>query len=210
MPVPYAEAKYLINMANLKSHTGAGVTLCGKNHYGSLIRKPPDKGYYDMHVSLPSGVQGSGHYRALVDLMGHAHTGGKTLLYLIDGLYPGVHPIEHAPRKWSITPFNGQWASSLLASQDPVAIDSVAFDFLWAEWNDYPHMSGADDYLHEAALADNPPSGTFYDPDHATNTTRLASLGVHEHWNNAQEKQYSRNLGKGEGIELVGVGPVAA
>ena len=53
VPVPYVEAKYLINMANLKSHTGAGVTLCAKNHYGSLIRKPPDKGYYDMHGSLP-------------------------------------------------------------------------------------------------------------------------------------------------------------
>ncbi len=210
VPVPYAEAKYLINMANLKSHTGAGVTLCAKNHYGSLIRKPPDKGYYDMHTSLPGGVRDPGRYRALVDLMGHAYTGGKTLLYLVDGLYPGVHPIEHSPRKWSTHPFNGQWASSLLASQDPVAIDSVAFDFLWAEWSDYPHMSGADDYLHEAALADRPPSGTFYDPDHAANVARLDSLGVHEHWNNPQEKKYNRNLGKGEGIELVSVGPGVA
>jgi hypothetical protein len=25
---------------------------------------------------------------------------------------------------------------------------------------------------------------------------------VHEHWNNADDKQYSRNLGSGEGIEL--------
>jgi hypothetical protein len=63
-------------------------------------------------------------------------------------------------------------------------------------------MAGTDDYLHEAALADNPPSGTFYDPDHATNTTRLPSLGTHEHWNNAADKQYSRNLGTGDGIEL--------
>jgi hypothetical protein len=210
VPVPYVEATYLINMANLKSHVSAGVTLCGKNHYGSLLRRPPEKGYYDMHQSLPEGVLGSGHYRALVDLMGHAHTGGKTLLYLIDGLYPGVHPIEHSPRKFSTPPFNGQWASSLFASQDPVAIDSVALDFLWAEWNDFPHMSGGDDYLHEAALADHPPSGTFYDPDHATSSTRLASLGVHEHWNDAQKKQYSRNLGKSEGIELVAVGAIAA
>jgi hypothetical protein len=207
VPVPYAEAKYLINMANLKGHTGAGVTLCAKNHFGSLLRKPPDKGYYDMHVSLPFMAQGSGHYRDLVDLMGHAHLGGKTLLCLIDGLYPGMHPSENTPRKFSLAPFNGQWASSLLASQDPVAVDSVALDFLRAEWNDYPHMSGADDYLHEAALADNPPSGTFYDPNHATNKTRLASLGVHEHWNNPQEKQYSRNLGKKDGIELVRVAP---
>jgi parallel beta-helix repeat protein len=55
--------------------------------------------------------------------------------------------------------------------------------------------------LHEAALADNPPSGTVYDPEN--DGTRLASLGVHEHWNNPVDKKYSRNLGTGEGIELV-------
>jgi uncharacterized protein DUF362 len=203
VPAPYAEAKYLINLANLKSHVSAGVTLCAKNHYGSLIRTPPQKGYFNMHTSLPRETPGSGHYRTLVDLMGHAHIGGKTLLSLVDGLYPGVHPIEVSPRKWASAPFNGNWASSLMVSQDPVAIDSVAFDFLWAEWNDYPRMPGADDYLHEAALADYPPSGTFYDPNHATNTSRLPSLGVHEHWNNATDRKYSRNLGRQEGIELI-------
>jgi len=58
-----------------------------------------------------------------------------------------------------------------------------------------------DNFLHEAALADNPPSGTVYDPEQ--DGTRLASLGVHEHWNNPTDKKYSRNLGKSEGIELV-------
>ncbi len=47
----FAEAEYLINFANLKAHTGSGVTLCAKNHYGSLIRWPVEKGYYDMHPS---------------------------------------------------------------------------------------------------------------------------------------------------------------
>jgi hypothetical protein len=28
---------------------------------------------------------------------------------------------------------------------------------------------------------------------------------VHEHWNNATDKKYTRNLGKGAGIELVNV-----
>jgi hypothetical protein len=28
-------------------------------------------------------------------------------------------------------------------------------------------------------------------------------MGVHEHWNNAKDMQYSRNLGKNRGIELV-------
>ncbi len=31
----------------------------------------------------------------------------------------------------------------------------------------------------------------------------MTSLGVHEHWNNPVDKQYSRNLGTSEGIELV-------
>ncbi|MCL5097832.1 MAG: DUF362 domain-containing protein [Candidatus Omnitrophica bacterium] len=198
-----AEADYLINLANLKAHTGAGVTLCAKNHYGSLVRWPAEKGYYDMHPFAFS--KDKKVYRALVDLMGHPQLGGKTVLYLIDGLYSGKHPIDPAPRKWSSPPFNGDWTSSLLASQDPVAIDSVGFDFIWTEWEDYPRADGVDEYLHEAALAGNPPSGTFYDPDHATPTKRLSSLGVHEHWNNAVEKKYSRNLGKDDGIELVPV-----
>jgi hypothetical protein len=102
-----------------------------------------------------------------------------------------------------LAPFGGHWPCSLLASQDPVAIDSVGFDFLWSERTDFPRKGGVDDYLHEAALAHDPPSGTFYDPNHTTATERLPSLGVHEHWNNPQERKYSRNLGTGEGIELV-------
>ena len=57
----------------------------------------------------------------------------------------------------------------------------------------------------KAALANDPPSGTFYDPNHASATQRLPSLGVHERWNNPQEKRYSRNLGTGDGVELVSV-----
>ena len=203
LPTCFAEAGYLVNFPTLKAHTAAGVTLCGKNHFGSLVRWPVQKGYYDMHRG--SFARQSGAYREQVDLLGHAHLGGKTVLNLIDGLFSGKHPIDDAPRKWASPPFGGNWASSLLASQDPVAVDSVGFDFLWTEWDDCPRRPGADDYLHEAALAADPPSGTFYDPDHAKATKRLASLGVHEHWNNAREKKYSRNLGTGQGIELVAV-----
>jgi len=205
VPVCFAQADYLINFANLKAHGGSGVTLCAKNHYGSLVRWPAQKGYYDMHKNAFSKQVHI--YRPQVDLMGHAHIGGKTVLYLIDGLYCGIHPIDmdKGPRRWKSHPFNGDWTSSLLASQDPVAIDSVGFDFLYAEYEEQPRRSGVDDYLHEAALADNPPSGTFYDPDHSGNVKRLASLGVHEHWNNPEDKQYCRNLGSGVGIELVAV-----
>jgi len=233
IPISFARADYLINFAILKGHS-SGVTLCAKNHYGSLIRTPsrylrpefpglPGDGasfnYYNMHYSLPNAAQdppwspGTAHYRALADLMGHSELGGKTVLYLIDGLYGGYYWEAH-PYKWESWPFNGDWPSSILASQDPVAIDSVGYDFVNAEWPDvvrygrapapkYDMQGGAEDYLHEAALAHDPPSGTFYDPDHRGNVTALKSQGVHEHWNNAIDKQYSRNLGTGEGVELV-------
>ena len=77
-----------------------------------------------------------------------------------------------------------------------MALESVGLDFLRAEM---PLIKNADRHLHEAALADNPPSGTVYKP----NGVRLQSLGVHEHWNNPTDKQYSRNLGTGKGIELI-------
>jgi hypothetical protein len=203
-PVSYVEAEYLINMANLKSHSSAGITGCAKNHFGSLVRWPGQSRYYDLHATLADSEPAMGNYRCLVDLMGHSQIGGKTLVYFMDGLYAGRHPVDDAPTMWNSEPFNGDWSSSFFASLDPVAIDSVAFDFHLTEWPyDFPAMAGTDDYLHEAALADNPDSGTFYDPDHSGDVTRLSSLGTHEHWNNAQDKEYSRNLGTGEGIELV-------
>lgn len=229
IPTAFAEADYVINFAILKGHS-SGVTLCSKNHYGSLIRTPhgylrPEwpglptattfRGYYDMHLSLPNAgwSPGTARYRALVDLMGHSQLGGKTVLYLIDGLFGGYYA-EARPFKWTSWPFDGDWPSSLLASQDPVAIDSVGYDLVNAEWPDvvrYGHApgpqydlnGGAEDYLHEAALANDPCSGTFYDPDHAEDVQRLESLGVHEHWNDPVNKQYSRNLGAQSGIELV-------
>jgi hypothetical protein len=200
VPTCFVEASYVINFANLKAHGSTGVTLCGKNHFGSLVRWPVQEKYYDMHRG--SFSQQTQVYREHVDLMGHAHLGGKTVLSLIDGLFSGVHPQDPLPQKFRLPPFGGNWPSSLLASQDPVAIDSVGFDFLRGEF-EHPRRPGVDDYLHEAALAAAPPSGTFYDPHHAAAEVRLASLGVHEHWNNARERKYSRNLHSGDGIELV-------
>jgi hypothetical protein len=214
LPVCFAEADYIINFAVLKTHQYNGVTLCAKNHYGSLIRNPigvdphPAGQYYNMHRTLVTETPGTGHYRCLVDLMGHPHLGGKTVLYLIDGLFAG-QGWEGAPTRWQMEPFNGDWPNSIFVSQDPVAIDSVGYDFLRTEWPDgYAGVEGVDDYLHEAAQAPAPPSGAIYDPD--GDGVPLRSLGVHEHWDNAEEKRYSRNLGAGDGIELIPVEPGAA
>lgn len=216
LPQCFADADYLINFAVLKGHS-SGITVCGKNNYGSLIRTPTGwlrgvhSDYYNMHYSLPNPTwdPGMGHYRSIVDLTGHPDLGGKTLLYLIDGLYAGYY-WNAEPKKWNSLPFNGDWPSSLFMSQDPVAIDSVAYDFLLMEWPDVVTTGGsktgtleggAQDFLHEAALAYEPASETFYDSD--GDGTRMTSLGVHEHWNDPTNKLYSRNLGMEEGIELI-------
>jgi hypothetical protein len=206
VPNKFKDASYLINIGNLKGHYDqAGITICAKNHYGSLCRRPDGQGgYYNLHATQIYAVAGMGNYRNLVDLMGHPQIGGKTLLYLIDGLYAGRHQNGNIPIKWLTVPFNNDWSSSLFASQDPVAIDSVGLDFLLKEWpteNNGPAGDGADDYLHEAASVPNPPSDVNYDPNHDGGLTE--SLGVHEHWNDATNKQYTRNLLTGDGIELV-------
>jgi hypothetical protein len=208
IPTHFAQADYFINFPVLKSHNDSGITLSGKNHYGSL-RIPVESGYYNMHLTRPTATTGMGHYRANVDLMGHPKLGGKTMLVLIDGLYSGRSWDSH-PIRWDMEPFEGDWPSSILLSQDQVAADSVAFDFMYTEWDGtpsskypYPHISGTDDYLHEAALIPDPPSDANYDPNHDGGLTE--SLGTHEHWNNATDKQYSRNLNpvNGTGIELI-------
>lgn len=193
-------AKYMINMALLRPHGLAGVTLIGKNHFGSVYF-PNDGGWSPraLHASVPR-TQPMGSYNALVDLIGHRHLGGKTILYMLDGLYTAEHN-ESNVFKWAS--FDDHWASSLLVSQDPVALDSVALDLLRSEPRATQVRGNADNYLHEAAQAGKPPSGIVYNPDGGG---ALASLGVHEHWNNADARQYSRNLGGKEGIELIAAG----
>ena len=198
LPRCVTQADYLINMALFRPHSLFGITLCGKNHFGST--------YFAGNGWTPSPLHNYGQrsnamgtYNCLVDLIGHTHLGGKTLLYLVDGLYGAQDQSNNVMRFLS---FGDDWTSSLFVSQDPVAIDSVGLDFLRAEARATQVTGrGVDNYLHEAALADQPPSGTVYDPE--SDGHGLTSLGVHEHWNNPTDKQYSRNLGTGQGIELV-------
>lgn len=205
IPTLVVQATYLINMALLKGHSTAGVTLTAKNHYGSINTRE--------HTFIRARDSGMGSYNPFVDLIGHPHLGGKTLLFMIDGLYGCVNvgsTINAANAAWNNL-FGGQWSASLFLSLDPVAIDSVALDFLRSEFGaalggGNNISANCDNYLHEAALAHNPPSGTVYRPD---GTNRLSSLGVHEHWNDPVRKQYSRNLGTGPGIELVPVHQLA-
>ena len=64
-----------------------------------------------------------------------------------------------------------------------------------------PNWHGVDDYLHQAADSSLWPDDVIYDPD--DDGILISSLGVHEHWNNPLNKKYTRNLGTGNGIELI-------
>jgi hypothetical protein len=228
LPTVVTQAAYLINLASFKGHRYGGVTFCAKNHFGTMSCDTNGTPYpYAPHAAgvhpyiavhdiiIPGSLEWTfygrpmGTYNALVDLMGHRDLGEKSLLFMIDGLY-GVQSEQDAvslKSKWRSAPFNNDWTSSIFLSQDDVALESVGLDFFRAEAtinpNDTTVYGAVDNYLHEASQADNPPSGTFYSPN--GDGVRLQSLGVHEHWNNATDKQYSRNLGTGAGIELVGL-----
>ena len=195
----FTEADYVINMALLKGHVGQGVTLCAKNWYGAMsIHADWRKNF---HNNFNQSKDGTPKYITFVDFMGHKDLGGKGLLWLIDGLY-GCKQVDGVPApKWDMAPFNGNWPCSLFGSLDPVAIDMVGNDFLINQFPNMPDVNYSDMYLQEAAQADKAPSGTQYDPE--GDGTYLPSLGVAEHWNNAKDKQYSRNLGKDKGIELI-------
>ncbi len=206
-------ADYLINLPALKAHRWAGVTFFAKNHFGSHARGSSSHLHSGLHrVDYDTPLRDEyKSYRVFVDLMASDKLGGKTLLYLMDGLW-GTSEEHLPPAKFQSAPFNNHWSSSVFASLDPVAIESVCLDLLQKEFKTedvnadpprytFVQWNAVDDYLHQAASSEWWPEGIVYDPDNTGSP--IQSLGVHEHWNNDESMQYSRNLGTGNGIELV-------
>jgi uncharacterized protein (DUF362 family) len=224
MPKQIYDATYLINLAVLKAHSypyntmedgdegHTGISLCGKNHFGSI------QGPSELHKTInPSMDAIPNAYSPLVDLAASPNLGAKTILYLIDGLYAGrkwrTYPLHfpNAPFNNTMAPYeNATWPASVLASLDGVAIDCVGLDILNSQAKNnidefgHPRIllkSISGDYLMEMAKADNPPSGTKY----VQNDKPVQSLGVFEHWDSDATRQYSRNLNPktGKGIQLI-------
>ncbi|HNW49882.1 MAG TPA: DUF362 domain-containing protein [Prolixibacteraceae bacterium] len=209
IPQEYVDASYIINMPCLKTHNEGGITLGAKNHQGSVLQDggtSTNQYIIDMHYSLPANNPGYKKYRHVVDYLSHKDVGGKTLITVIDGIWAG-RSWEGFVEKWNMAPFNGDYPNSLFLSQDRVAVDAVCYDFLLEEYKSkptaqqYPYYDGCDDYLYQAADSTYWPEGIKYDPEGDGIT--IKSLGVYEHWDNATDKKYSKNLGTGNGIELV-------
>jgi hypothetical protein len=143
-------ADYLINMPIMKKHGAAWVTLSFKNHFGSIQDCAALHGY-----TFPYEDDYTSAYNPLVDIYKNPHFGPKTVLTIGDGLYGSRGAQNSVPQPW--TTFGNASPCSLFFSQDPVAIDSVMYDFLEGEAGVQAH---GDDYLALAATA---------------------GLGVHEH-----------------------------
>lgn len=135
-------ATHLINMPIVKRHSGPGVTLSFKNHFGTIDRV----GLHD-HVN-PDGDHFSTEYSPYVDIYQNPHIGAKTILTLGDGLYGSWKGFSGGPARWKT--FGDDASNSLFFASDPVAVDSVMYDFLAAETT---IKTNADRYLRVAANA---------------------------------------------------------
>jgi len=224
IPKQIFDATYLVNLAILKAHSypynemdggdngQTGLTMTGKNHFGSI------KGTPELHPAINTDKEGvKNAYSPLVDLASSPNLGSKTILFVLDGLYCG-RKWQSYPQHFPNPPFNNRvepyenpdWPASILASMDGVALDSVGLDILFAQTKNNNDEKGrpriliranADDYLFEMAQPDHAPSGTVYKQDGQV----VTSLGVHERWDGDATRRYSRNLDpvNGKGIELI-------
>jgi hypothetical protein len=190
------------------------LTMSGKNHAGSI------KGTAELHSILNTKKEGiKNAWSPLVDLAASPNLGGKTILYLLDGLYCGrkwrSYPLHfpNPPFNNKVVPYeNPEWPACVMASLDGVAIQSVGLDLMYAQsknnnepaYHNVPRIlvrENADDFLHEMAIPDHAPSGIHY----MQNGTQIKSLGVFEHWDGDATMRYSRNIDSknGKGIEFL-------
>jgi hypothetical protein len=160
----FVDADHLINIPILKSH-GSYVTLALKNHYGSVLFENYD--LYGMHSFFDQGGNILGCdlniTNILADINNNPHIRDKTRLIIGEGLYGNAYTNWQDTERWNI--FGNDDPNILFLSTDPVAISSVMTDYIMAErgWQDHYQ-------LHAAANL---------------------NLGVHDHWDSFQMKQYS-------------------
>ncbi len=195
LPQCVVDAKYLINMPLLKKHPiQNGVTLSGKNLFGTFIEP-----VVDVHTYHESGLI-LGNPTPQTDLLAHEHIGGKTLLYIGDGTFGTLQ--DHCTIcRFNMFPFNDDWTNSLFFSQDPIAIDSVMFDFL--NFEGPSPIEGSQNYLHQSAE----PILNQYDPENDGEYV-TDSLGVHEHWDTSVSI-FSKDRYSGQdnnGIDFLSIG----
>ena len=157
-------ATYLINIPIMKRHGGAGITLALKNHLGSI------NGFYSGGHTMHDAIYlNSADYRSdanpMVGINDNPNIRDKTVLIVGDALYGGWRSNNTPPERWSS--FGNDSPNMLFFAGDPVAVDSVMFDYLDREGYVNPR---AEDILILAAER---------------------GLGLHERWDSDTSRQYA-------------------
>lgn len=158
------ESDYLINIPIMKRHDGSGITLALKNHLGSI--NGFTSGDHSMHdYCYLNGSKYTSISNPIVDINLNNNIKDKTVLVIGDALYGGRQSNNIPPQRWRS--FNNDSPNMLFFAVDPVAVDSVMFDYLEREGYVDPT---SEDIMIVAANE---------------------GLGVHERWNNDTDREYS-------------------
>lgn len=156
------EAEHLINIPLFKSH-GSYVTLALKNHYGSVYYDLNDNMSMHKYFESEDGGCDLETENVLADINNNPHIRDKTRLVIGEGIFGNPHTNWQSVERWEI--FGDDDPNIYFFSADPIAISSVMTDYIMEErgWQDHWQ-------LHAGALL---------------------GLGVHEHWDNFTNRQYS-------------------
>jgi len=144
------DADYLINLPIMRAHGISGVTFGFKNHYGSIQQIIFAGGVVPLHDGIRQTHAGYSETGVpLVELNSLSVIENKTVLVVGDGIYSHSSTNTNPPNR------NPE---VILMSTDPVALDSVMFDYFHTLSS---RQVWHQNYLHLAAQA---------------------GLGVHEHY----------------------------
>lgn len=148
---------YLVQMPIMKLHGEAGYTLTYKNCFGFKLRSTISSIHWGYNLSSNNTA---------VDLYANTNIIDKTKLIIGDAIYGGRTSNWQAPAVWSI--FGNDWPKRCFFATDPVAIDSVMWDFInWQSARGSPWYHNA---IDDAA-------GRGH--------------GVQGHWDNTTNRQYT-------------------
>ena len=160
----FVDANHLINVPKFLSH-GSYVTLALKNHYGSVLYENFDRTTMHAYFNESGNAAGCNLDTAniLADINNNPHIRDKTRLIIGEGLFGNQYSNRGDARRWGI--FGNGSPNMYFFSTDPISISSVMTDYIMAERGWQSHQQ-----LHAGAYL---------------------GLGVHEHWDNFENKNYS-------------------
>lgn len=152
LPNVIATAEHIINIPILKSHQYVSNSGALKNHYGTVR-------FSDGHGN-PEYLHPPIIHNSIVDINNAALIRERTRLVITDALFGRIRKKGGGPERWST--FSDKSPEMIIASTDPVAMDSVCRYYLEREMNKRGEQMNPHDYLH---IAEERGLGVHEDPD---------------------------------------------